>query len=416
MKARSAGAGSMPVLPRPQMWHDPRMEKPPGAGTAPQPRRPAGALAGRGGQWSPKPVADMPAGGGVTLGEDGASDQPAAVDIHERRRGGRRPGRRNAETAKLKLAGPRVDGRRLQVTVRRDPDTGAWVNPTMFGDETFRMLSDAPWDQGGAEEAKGLHAQVFVDMLNAGDALPCPEHAKAALIGTQEAGYKWAGWGSPNRAGQVSRGRDVLEIAAATRAEIYFRDRLLLWSSALPETAINCDTPIIHSYDLHAAFWGGNLWLGEDGRLLERLVMLEDNNGRSVMDRSWRGYEALPRHDEGLQLPVCLLRATDLDPAVKRQCFKMLELARQISDNATLDWVTLFWRALGSGRADRRFSDTVISILRHYKNGNYHPVKGDIVTALIRLKRSGRYPDTDLVTSDAIEAEIDHHIGAESHR
>ena len=392
------------------------MAKPPGGGRAPQPRRPAGAAGGRGGQWSPKPAADPPSSGGMHLGEDGAHDPLAPVDVQEPH-SGRQPTRRPGGPSKLKLAGPRVYGRRLQVTVRRDPDPGAWVNPTMFGDETFRTLSDTPWEQGGAEEAKGLHAQVFVDMLNAGDARPCPEHAQAALRGTQEAGLKWAGsgWSIAQRYEQGSADCAMLEMAAATRAETYFRDRLLLWGGALSGPGLRNDYPILSTYVFPAELWGGGLWQGEDGRLMERLAMLEDNTGRSVMDRWWQVCEDTHPIRSGIQLPVFLLKNPDLDETVKKQCFGMLELAAQ-NRSGNSDWVKLLQRIANAEHEDCRFSDTVLSILRHYGRDNYHPVKDTIANALTRVRRLGWYPDSELVTSDAIKAEIDQHFGSEAYR
>ena len=380
--------------------------KPPGPGTAHQPRRPAGAGGGRGGQWSNKPVADSPQTGGMRL-SGGGSAAGGAVDG---RAGPTPPDRRHGEADSVKLAGPRAGGRRLQVTVRRDPDTGMWVNPTMFGDEAVRMFSDTPWGEGGAEEAKGVHAQVFVDMLNAGDALPCPEHAKAALKGTQKAGQKWAGWPNPRASIPVSD--HAVLISAAARSETYFRDRLHRWGQTGADDDGLSYPPVVYDCELYGLF-SDEQWQGEDGRLLERLAMLEDLRGNTVLDKP---NLILTGHRDVNQryscLPLYLLGFAGLDQTVKIKCLDMLEMAQLQYE----DWE---WIVLEIHRAANRASvcvlpDAVSNILHYTRDdGDNGNLRYNLIKGLAKLKGSGWHPDSELFTREFLGSEINEHIAAE---
>ena len=304
-----------------------------------------------------------------------------------------------------------MGGRRLQVTIRRDPDTGEWVNPTMFGDATFRTLSDASWYQGGAEEAKGLHAQVFVDMLNAGDALPCPEHAQAALTGTQEAGIRWAGWRA-SRANGFALGHPV-QITAAARAEMYFGDRLLLWGSAGSDWDWGFDhIPIIYKANsngfLYSVF-NDSLWHGDDGRLVERVAMLKDNRGRSLVDLSHHFFERRHPDHEGDEvcLPVYLLGVSDIDESVQAKCLSMLEAANMSSR----DWELLFRSVHLSicGGGVRVLPDSVRNIVRRLPPDGDNPISGHMLSGLYRFTRWGMFPDCELSTCWFLQSEISKH-------
>ena len=374
------------------------MAKPPGAGTAHQPRRPPGAAGGRGGQWSNKPVADSPPSGGIALGESapGASDAADGT-----------PARQTSGPASIKLTGPRVRGRHLQVTIRRDPDTGMWVNPTMFGDEMFRTLSDAPWKEGGAEEAKGLHAQVFVDMLNAGDALPCPEHAKAALKGTQEAGKRWAGWGESRAKHPASV--QAVQIAAAVRAEIYFRNRLQLWGQT-GAGEVHRYPPIVYLCGVMPLFLDIQ-WRGEDGRLMERLAMLEDSEGNTFLDKPEHIVVDAVMHLKQIysRLPVCLLGMTDLDETVKAKCFDMLELAGLQG----MDWKIMLMEIHQTARKEsvHMVQDSVRNILRHTSDDANSKTRYELLEGLSLLKLNTRYyPVSELFECEFVRSQMHEHM------
>ena len=399
--------------------HDRPMPAPRPDLTAAQPRRPSGTAGGRGGQWSNKPIADPPPGGGMALGEKGP---PAAVRERLHRHGPpRHPSAKGVD--KIKLTGPKVRGRRLQVTIRRDPGTGEWANPTMFGDETVRRLSDTPWNETGAEEAKGVHAQVFVDMLNAGDARPCPEHAKAALHGTVRAGSAWAGW-DIFRPRQLGGNCDMVRIAAAVRAEMYFRDRLILWDQdqtyAGPKYC-----PIIYDFNL-SALLNDREWDGEDGRLMERLAMLEDGKGRTMLDLRHDYHSNYPGHsdthltaaDNTLVLPVYLLGIPELDETVKAECFAMLE---QVATPNKLTWGKLIHvvavRAVRNRCKAQHFTDSLSNVVRHYSADDSHQIKWGILEAINRAPDKRHWLDyghdnSGVIGSEYLQHEVERHAGA----
>ena len=378
--------------------------------TTSQPRRPSGAGGGRGGQWSNKPIADSPPGGGMRLG----GQRPGAVRERLHRHGPpRHPSAKGVD--KIKLAGPKVRGRRLQVTVRRDPRTGEWANPTMFGDETVRMFSDTPWNEEGAEEAKGLHAQVFVDMLNAGDARPTESHARRALHGTVRAGVAWAGWPSSYPKSDDEH-CDLVNVAAAVRAEMYFRDRLILWDNAQEEDDSHY-CPVVYECYLHPMF-DSRQWDGEDGRLMERLAMLKDGKGRTMLDLRHDHYfnrlssspdltrERSP--DKTLMLPVYLLGIPDLDETVKAESLELIEKCQTQHKWSVL--INMVANREKTGEKVTHFTRALRNIVSHYPpEQHHHPTTWGILQALSRFKvSSGRvYPDPDMLRCEILQSGID---------
>ena len=402
--------------------HDGPMPAPRPDRTAAQPRRSAGVPGGRGGQWSNKPMADpLPPGGGMELGEgegpDAAGETPgsgAPAQLQESA----------AEVDKIKLTGPKAGGRRLTVIVKRDPGTGEWSNPTVFGDATVRTLSDTPWNEEGAEEAKGLHAQVFVDMLNAGDARPCPDHAKAALRGTVRAGTLWAGW-ELFRPRRPRESCDMVRLAAATRAEMYFRDRLLLWDQyetyAGPKYC-----PIIYDRNLSSMF-DDKEWDGEDGRLMERLAMLKDGNGRTMLDLRHdyhsnypnRSNRRLSEAENTLVLPVYLLGIPELDETVKAECFDLLE---QVTRPHELTWGKLIHvvslRSIRNRCKAQHFTNALSNLVRHYSSDDRHQIKWGILEAVNRSQSQKpwldyTYDNSGVLDSEYLQHEVELHARAE---
>ena len=321
---------------------------------------------------------------------------------------GGRPRDAAEETTRVKLTGPKVDGRRLNATIRRDPDTGVWVNPTMFGDETVRMLSDTPWDQGGAEEAKGLYAQVFADMLNAGDALPCPEHAKMALIGAYDAGYRWAGWDEyrPRSYKEIPDGCLMVRMASAVRSEHYFRDRLHLWDNPLADDRYS---PIIYEYYMPPQF-GSFEWNGVDGRTMERLAMLKDRNGRTMLDPPEHGTQVLWPGMEEFDVPVYLLGIADIDETVKVKSFDLIEHHVRTRHPHRQNWRTWNeWDTLiragkvieRDGGTIKHLIDSARTVVRHYPDMD-NMIKGGLLEA---IQRSGQ-PDSELLKCETLQTEI----------
>ena len=280
-----------------------------------------------GGRFAPTPAADPPPPlGGMTLGPPSGDDAAGPV--------------------KTVIRTPRIGGEIRQRTIRVNAGTGMWEDPGA-APEFFDVMLDG-WD-GGASEALDVVCGVAADMRNSGDADPSdPDHTesihRAAWMVLGRVWSQWEGsssWTFLNRFKSPVQRRPqnprtffnphpdglMVETAAAARISALCRARVEMWD----EDEADAKWPPfrsagdLYSYlgDFEELAQNPMLWLGEDGRMLERMAQHRDISGRSLLlaEDSARRAER-----QTLAWPALhLLGLEDLDEAVKRDALQMLE-------------------------------------------------------------------------------------------
>ena len=286
---------------------------------------------------------------------------------------------------------------RAYADVKLNPETGLWENMSIIGDPMVQMLQTT-WTHSPAERA-GMCAQVTADLLNAGDIAPGDKKQLAAVknaaLIAETLAWGWTTMQPP----PVRRARGMTPQAWGAENWALYQAALIAACGRHNQTLSAADCRTVQAADafrpMHlmggetghtipncAAMFRSGVWLGADGRMMERAALNEGFDGRRPLQHvvSNLGGPNSTRRSPAMLGPVTwtaihLAGLPDLDPRLEEDIsgvfdntsIDMIPIIKMWETRAgyNYDMVTRAFRRLATdGYGNLRMSDRFLSQLR----------------------------------------------------